>query len=125
MSFRYEIDSDKTMKVDVEGQLDNNIRMQILRAIADESKAGNCSAAIIDLRQSTFNPSEPIEGAVKLAMHMSDLGISPDTKLALVYEGAEVHRATFEKVTQKIGYRLRYFRNPDDAFEWLNDSAAD
>jgi hypothetical protein len=111
------------MNIVVEGQLDNNIRMQILRAIADESNDENCVAAIIDLRQSTFNPAEPIEGAVKLAMHMSDLGISPNTKLALVYKGAKVHRATFEKVTQKIGYQLRYFKTPNDAHLWFNYSA--
>jgi len=123
MSFTYKIDSEKQiMKIVVEGQLDNIIRMKILSTIADESKTGNCSGALIDLRQSTFNLSEPIEGAVKLTMHMSDLGMSPDTKLALIYEDAETHRATFEKVAQKIGYQLRYFMNTDDAYKWLASS---
>lgn len=124
MSFTLEIDSqEKIAKVDVEGVLDNTIRMEILSAIAKESKSGNCSGALVDLRQSTFDLSEPIEGAVKLTMHMSSLGISPETKLALVYEGAESHRATFEKIAGRIGYQLRYFKNTVEAYQWLNDPA--
>ena len=125
MSFTLQVDpQEKIAKVQVEGALDNSIRMEILGAIALESKAGNCSGALIDLRQSIFDLSEPIEGAVKLTMHMSDLGMSPDTKLALVYKGAENHRSTFETITQKIGYQVRYFKNTDEAYLWLESSSA-
>ena len=125
MSFTLEVDpQEKIAKVEVEGTLDNTIRMKILGAIALESKSGNCLGALIDLRKSIFDLSEPIEGAVKLTMHMSDLGMSPDTKLALVYEGAENHRSTFETVTNKIGYQVRYFKNTDEAYLWLESSSA-
>jgi hypothetical protein len=124
MSFKLEVDpQEKIVEVEVEGALDNALRMKILSAIAYESEAGNCSGALIDLRRSIFDLSEPIEGAVKLTMYMSDLGISPKTRLALVYKEAEVHRSTFEKITQKIGYQLRYFKNTDDAYRWLKSSS--
>jgi hypothetical protein len=123
MSFKIDVDpQEKIVEIEVEGALDNALRMKILSAIADESKAGNCSGALIDLRRSIFDLSEPIEGAVKLTMYMSDLGMSPETRLALVYKEAEVHRLTFEKITQKIGYQLRYFKNTDDAYLWLKSS---
>lgn len=123
MPFTLEVEpQEKIARVEVEGALDNTIRMEILSAIALVAKAGDCCGALIDLRQSIFDLSEPIEGAVKLAMHMSDLGISPDTKLALVYEGANTQRATFEKITQKIGYQLSYFKNTADAYQWLKSS---
>ena len=65
MAFTLEVDpKEKIVKVEVEGALDNTIRMKILSAIALESKSGDCSGAFIDLRKSTFDLSEPIEGAV-------------------------------------------------------------
>ncbi len=53
-------------------------------------------------------------------MHMSDVGLSPDAKLAFIYLDAETHRKTFEKISQKIGYQLRYFKDIDDAYNWLS-----
>lgn len=125
MPFTLSVDpQENIIEVEVEGALDNAMRMNILSDIARETKSGSCSAALIDLRKSIFDLSEPIEGAVKLTMHMSDLGMSPETKLALVYEGAESHRRTFEKITVKIGYQLRYFKNTEEAYLWLKSSSA-
>lgn len=123
MNYRLELDTqDKVIKVDVDGLLDNNIRKDILREIVDHLKSTKYKKAIIDLRRAIFNLSEPIEGSVKLTMHMSDIGMNPEAKLAFIYEKAETHRKAFEKVSQKIGYQLQYFKTVDDAYNWLRTS---
>jgi len=123
MSYRLELDTqDKLVKVDVDGFLDNNIRKDILSEIVSHLKATKYSKAIIDLRRAIFNLAEPLDGSVKLTMHMSDIGMSPDAKLAFVYEKAETHRKAFEKIAQKIGYQLQYFKNVDEAYNWLRTS---
>ena len=115
-------EEDKIVRVKADCLLDNSIRKDILREIALHLKSKKYSKAIIDLTESKFDLSEPIEGSVELTIHLSDLGMSPDAKLAFVYVDAETHRKTFEKISQKIGYQLRYFKTVDDAHNWLKDS---
>lgn len=121
MNFKLDLDiQNKIVMVEVGGLLDNQIRKEILSAIAAQMKSNNYNKAIVDLRRSSFDLSEPIEGSVRLTMHMSDVGLSPDAKLAFIYLDAETHRKTFEKISQKIGYQLRYFKDIDDAYIWLS-----
>lgn len=115
-------EKDKIVRVKANCLLDNSIRRDILCDIAIHMKSNNYAKAIVDLTESTFNLSEPIEGSVELILHLSDIGMCPDAKLAFIYVDAEQQRKTFEKISQKIGYQLRYFRNIDDAYNWLRDS---
>ena len=121
MNFKVDLDTQKKMvKVEVDGPLDNAIRKKILSSIAAQMKSNNFNRAIVDLRRSHFNLSEPMKGSVELTMYLSDIGMSPDAKLAFIYDDAETHRKTFEKISQKIGYQLRYFKDIDDAYNWLS-----
>lgn len=123
----YQLTFDNTgsfVKVEVTGNLDNDLRKAILKDIDSAMKTHDCPRALIDLRQAVFNPTEPMDGAVELTMYMSSIHMKLDSKLAFVYVDAEDHRKTFEKFSRKFGYQLRYFRDPHAAQLWLEGTVS-
>lgn len=108
--------------VRVEGVLNNDIRKGILRDLDAEMKTHSCFKAIIDLTRSRFDSAEPVEGAVELTMYMNSIRMNRNSKLAFVYVDAEKPRKTFEKMSQKFGYQLRYFKDFSAAYDWLGEA---
>lgn len=120
----YTLDLEKTdeiIRVTVDGLLNNSIRVDILSEINNQFKLNNYHKAIVDLRGSEFNPSEPIEGAIDLTIHLNRIKMRFDTKLAFIYIDAEKHRKQFQKLAQQFSYNLQYFKNIEDAYSWLNE----
>lgn len=121
----YELYADEKaqiVRVKARGLLDNAIRKEILGEIAIELRSKGYAKALIDLTETAFDSSEPIEGSVALTMHLSDVGMSPAAKLAFVSVGAETQRQTFERISRKIGYQLQYFRTLEEACRWLAET---
>lgn len=120
MSYDIEIDSNnKIIKVNVTGLLNQDVRKEILLALAIQLEVINFSRVIIDVTESTFNPAEPILGALELTNFMRSIGIKSHVKIAFIYSEAENHRKYFENVAQLDGFNLKYFKNLDEASEWL------
>ena len=77
------------------------------------------SRAIIDLTETEFDYHIPTTGASELTAYMKIIDIPLQAKLAFIYSEAEPHRKHYEQVCQKDGYNVRYFKNLNDALEWL------
>lgn len=123
MSYKLTLDSkDKIVNVSVDCLLDNSIRMEILNEVSNQFNLNNYTRAIIDLRESRFNPSEPIKGAVDLTIYLNKIRMNQDAKLAFIYVDAETHRKTFEQISQKFRYQVRYFKSIDEAYSWFRGS---
>ncbi|MCB2183044.1 MAG: hypothetical protein KQH63_13500 [Desulfobulbaceae bacterium] len=120
MDFDLEIDSKyKIIKVKASCLLNQELRKEILSAIAGHLKINNFSRVIIDLTESTFNPAEPMIGALDLTNYMRIIGIQSHVKLAFIYAEAENHRQYFENVAQLEGFNIRYFKSNKEALAWL------
>ncbi len=120
MDYSLEADSQQqTIKVKVSGLLNQQIRKEILSAVANQLIITQFSRVIVDLTKSSFNPAEPITGALDLTNYMRILGIQPHVKFAFVYLDSESHRKYFETVAQIDGFNLRYFKNYAEATAWL------
>ncbi len=120
MNFDLEIDSkNQTIKVKVTCLLDQDIRKKILSAVACQLGISEFNRVLIDLTKSTFNPAEPMVGAMDLTTYMRSIGIKPDVKFAFIYSEAESHRKYFEKVAQSDGFNIQYFKSLNAATAWL------
>lgn len=120
MNYDLEIDQEQqTISVHVHCLLDQEIRKEILLVIASQVNLTHFSRVIIDLTKSSFNPAEPITGALDLTSFMRAIGIPPHVKLAFLYADSERHRKYFENAAQCDGFNLRYFKNLDEAMAWL------
>ncbi len=115
-----EIDSEnRLIKFQVTCLLTQDIRKEILLSIANQLMITKYSRVLIDLTDSSFNPNEPMVGAMALTKFMETIGIQPHVKIAFVYSEAETHRKYFERVAGLEGFNLRYFKNRNKAFKWL------
>ncbi len=122
MNFTLENDqNDQTIKVKATCQLSQDIRKEILLAIAGKLKEYDFSRALIDLTETSFDYHVPKTGASELVAFMQSLGIPTHAKLALIYSEAESHRKHYENVSQNAGYNVRYFKNLDEAKAWLKE----
>ena len=120
MNYSLEISSDsQTITVKVTCLLNQDIRKEILLDIACQLARNDLSKVIIDLTESTFNPDEPMVGAMDLTDYMRSIGIGPDARFAFVYSEAESHRKYFEHIAQLDGFNIRYFKDMDAAVAWL------
>jgi len=120
MNYDIEIDSkNKIIKVKATCLLNQDVRKEILLAVAGQLGISYFSRVIIDLTESTFNPDEMMVGAIELTNFMRSIGIKSHVKFAFIYSEAESHRKYFENVAQLDGFNLRYFRSFNEALEWL------
>ncbi|MFC1868991.1 hypothetical protein ACFL0H_12780 [Thermodesulfobacteriota bacterium] len=120
MNYALELDSKyQIIKVKVTCLLNQEVRKNILLEVASQLSVSNFSRVIIDLTESTFNPAEPMVGAIDLTNYMRNIGIQPHVKFAFIYSDAETHRKYFENVAQIDGFNLRYFKNFNEATAWL------
>ena len=122
MNFTLENDqNDQIIKVKATCQLSQDIRKEILLAIAGKLKEYDYSRALIDLTETSFDYHVPKTGASELVAFMQSLGIPSHAKLALIYSEAESHRKHYENVSQNAGYNVRYFKNLNEAKAWLKE----
>ena len=121
MNYDIELDSkNKTIKIKVTCLLNQDVRKEILLTVASQLGIRGFSKVIIDLTGSTFNPDEPMVGALDLTIYMRNIGIKPHVKFAFIYSEAENHRKYFENVAQSNGFNIRYFTSLNEATTWLN-----
>jgi len=120
MAFTIESDSKKqVVEVKVSGLLNQKIRKEILLTVAGQLRINNFSKVIIDVTASVFDPDETMIGAWDLANYIRDIGVNPKVRWAFIYKDGESHRKYFEKVAEKEGLSIRYFKNRNNALEWL------
>jgi hypothetical protein len=120
MNYDLELDSkNQTIKAKVTCLLNQDIRKEILLAVANQIGITGFSRVAIDLTESTFNLDEPMVGAFELTNFMRSLGIKPHVKFAFIYSDAESHRKYFENIAQFDGYNLQYFKSHSTATTWL------
>lgn len=121
MKYDLKIDSKcKTVKVKVTCLLNQEVRKEILFAVVSQLGMVNFSKVLIDLRESRFDPTEPMAGAIELTNFMRFIGIKPHVKFAFIYSEAESHRKYFENVAQCDGLNFKYFKSINDAEVWLD-----
>lgn len=121
MKYDLELDSKcKTVKVKVTCLLNQEVRKEILLAVVSQLGLVNFSKVLIDLRESRFDPNEPMAGAFELTNFMRSVGIKPHVKFAFIYSEAERHRKYFENVAQCDGLNFKYFKSVHDAKVWLD-----
>lgn len=122
MNYALELDSKyKTIKVKVTCLLNQNVRKEILLAVASQLEVSGFSKVIIDLTESTFNPAEPMVGALDLTNYIRSIGIKAHVKFAFIYSEAESHRKYFENVAQLGGFNIKYFKSLNEATTWLKE----
>ena len=122
MNFTLEIDqNNRTILVKATCQLSQDIRKEILSAIAKKLKQYDYSRALIDLTETSFDYHIPRTGASELVAFMLSLGIPSHAKLAFIYSEAESHRKHYENVSQNAGYNVCYFKKINEAKAWLNE----
>jgi len=110
MNYDIELDSkNQTIKVKVTCLLNQDIRKEILLAVASQIGISVFPRVLIDLTESTFNPDESMVGAMDLTNFMRSIDIMPHVKFAFIYSEAESHRKYFENVAQYGGFNLQYF----------------
>ncbi len=120
MNYDIEPDSkNQIIRVKVTCLLNQDIRKEILLAVASQLVLSDFSRVIIDLTESTFSPEESMVGALDLTHFMRSIDIKPDVKFAFIYSEAESHRKYFENVAQSDGFNLKYFKNLNNALVWL------
>ena len=121
MDYNIELNSkDETIEVNASCLLNQDIRKKILLAVARRLKTSDFSKVLIDLTESTFNPSEMMTGALELTDYLRSIGIKPHVKFAFIYSDAESHRKYFENVAQSFGFNIQYFKSRKEAEAWLN-----
>lgn len=121
MEFTTNIDhQDKTIVINASCLLTQDIRKNILSVVAVHLDNSSYDRVLVDLRNSSFNPAEPMTGALELAAYMASIGISSTVKIAFLFEEAERHRKYFEGVANTSGFNVKYFRNMDTAVAWLH-----
>lgn len=113
-------DGQKRINVSVNCLLTQDIRKEILLAVAGVLKISNLSKVLLDVREAIFDPAEPMLNALALVDYMRMVGIRPNVKFAFLYKDAERHRNYFAQVAQSVGFCIRYFKSIDDAVAWLN-----
>ena len=120
MDFVIEPDSkNQIIRVKTACLLTQDKRKLILLEITRQLNITGFSKVMIDLTESSFNPDEPMTGALELTNFLRSLGIQPHVKFAFIYSGAESHRKYFENVAQSDGFNLRYFNSLNKAVLWL------
>lgn len=109
----------QAIRVKVICLLNQEIRKEILAAVADQARKSGFSKVLVDVTKSTFDPAEPMVNALDLIRYMRSLGLPADVKLAFIYADSERHRKYFESVAQMEGFNIRYFKDGKEAEEWL------
>ncbi|MFC1523904.1 hypothetical protein ACFL6N_03855 [Thermodesulfobacteriota bacterium] len=109
----------KLIEFTVNGLLSEEIRKEILMNAAGALSVAGYNRLLIDLVDTEFKANEPVTGALTLVTYMRKIGFPPMTRMAFIYSDAESHRKYFENVAQADGFHLKYFKNRDEAIEWL------
>ena len=121
MNYTIELNQkNKTIEVKAACLLDQGIRKKILLAVSRRLETSGFSRVLIDLTESTFNPSEMMTGALELTDYLRSIGIKPHVKFAFIYSDAESHRKYFENVAQSFGFNIQYFKRRNEAIAWLH-----
>jgi len=120
MDHTLEIDSkNQIIRITATCELNQKIRKQILKDIAEMLKKYGYARALIDLTGTEFDYHVPGTGAAELTAYMGTLGLPPQTKLAFTYAEAEPHRKHYQQVCQREGYNVLYFKSVNEALGWL------
>jgi len=109
----------ESVNVTVTSKLNQALRMEILTCVAQQLAAEKLSRCLINLTESPLGPDDAEIESSALVQYMSAIGITPGTKMGLVYTDGEGPRRRYESAARAEGFDIRYFKKEAEAVAWL------
>lgn len=124
MTYEISIDREQNIvRAEAAGVMNLQTRKEMLRSIHESLLATDFSRVIIDLRETKFNPDEPVSGAFELIDYMKSIGLSQSAKFAFIHSSKEYPRSAFEQFATIAGFNIKYFLETAEGIKWLKESA--
>jgi len=109
------------VKTDVQGVVDLELSRTVLRELAGLARHRHVPRILVDLRDTESGMT--LADAVELVAGLPDLGVTPDTRIAVVFppDSDRLKRALYvQALASGKGYEIRPFLDYAGAVEWLS-----
>jgi hypothetical protein len=110
------------VKTDIRGVVDLDLSRTVLRELAGLARNRHVPRILVDLRESVAGMT--IADAIDLVADLPGLGVSPDTRIAVVMpdDGERLKRGLYvQALASGKGYEIRPFLDFAAAAEWLSE----